>query len=53
MVLKAVAARGAEAAERALLRELLARGDLSLGRLSRLLDVDPKTLRARLRKYGL
>ena len=53
MDLKAVAARAAEEAERALLRELLSQGDRNLARLSRLLDVDPKTLRARLRKYGL
>ncbi|MBI5490275.1 MAG: sigma-54-dependent Fis family transcriptional regulator [Deltaproteobacteria bacterium] len=51
--LKAVGALAAEQAEQALLRELLARGGLSLGRLSRLLDVDPKTLRAKLKKYGL
>ncbi|MBI5502051.1 MAG: sigma-54-dependent Fis family transcriptional regulator [Deltaproteobacteria bacterium] len=51
--LKAVGSRAAEEAERALLRELLARGEPSLGRLSRLLDVDPKTLRAKLKKYGL
>jgi DNA-binding NtrC family response regulator len=51
--LKAVGTRAAEEAERALLRHLLAGGARSLARLSRLLDVDPKTLRSRLRKYGL
>jgi DNA-binding NtrC family response regulator len=51
--LKAVGARAAEEAERALLQKMLAAGDRSLGRLARRLSVDPKTLRAKLRKLGL
>jgi len=40
-------------AERALLENILGRGSHSHAQLARLLNVDPKTLRAKLRKYGL
>jgi two-component system response regulator AtoC len=51
--LKALGARAAEQAERSLLRALLGRGLPSSAHLARMLSVDPKTLRHKLRRYGL
>ena len=51
--LKALGARAAEQAERSLLRALLGRGLRSSAHLARMLSVDPKTLRQKLRRYGL
>ena len=51
--LKDVAAAAAELAERTLLSSLVRDSTTSRARLARRLNVDPKTLRAKLRKYGL
>ena len=51
--LKAVAAEAAERAERAVLTALVARGVRSVAELARLVHVDDKTLRDRLRRFGL
>jgi DNA-binding NtrC family response regulator len=51
--LKAVGSVAAEKAERAVLERLVAQGRYSQTELARLLNVDPKTLRAKLRKFGL
>ncbi len=51
--LKALGAEAAERAEKALLTALVKRGGLNQGELARKLNVDPKTLRTKLRKYGL
>jgi DNA-binding NtrC family response regulator len=51
--LKAIGARAAEQAERSLLQALLRRGTRSGAGLARRLSVDPKTLRLKLRRYGL
>ncbi len=51
--LKALGSRAAEQAERSLLAALLRRGRVSAAQLARLLRIDPKTLRMKLRKYGL
>jgi DNA-binding NtrC family response regulator len=51
--LKALGARAAEEAERSLLRALVHRERMSGAQMARLLGVDPKTLRAKLRRYGL
>jgi DNA-binding NtrC family response regulator len=51
--LKEVARVAAERAEAAVLAELLARRTYGLAELSRVLGVDPKTLRVKLRRYGL
>jgi len=51
--LKAVGNQAAEQAERSLLEALLRRHQLSGAQLARRVGVDPKTLRAKLRRYGL
>jgi DNA-binding NtrC family response regulator len=51
--LKAFGAQAAELAERALLQTLIRRRRLSGSKMARLLGVDPKTLRAKLRRYGI
>lgn len=53
LYLKEVAARSSEEAEKAILEELLSRRRFSRTELCALLDIDPKTLRAKLMKYGL
>jgi DNA-binding NtrC family response regulator len=52
MDLKALTAEAADQAERAILSAMVRRGH-SQARLAKILDVDPKTLRGKLRKYGL
>ncbi len=51
--LKALGAEAAEQAERSLLTALLSRGRMSGAQMARMLSVDPKTLRTKLRRYGL
>ncbi|HVE84041.1 MAG TPA: sigma 54-interacting transcriptional regulator, partial [Myxococcales bacterium] len=51
--LKALGAEAAEQAERSLLAALLRRGRTSGAQMAKLLSVDPKTLRTKLRRYGL
>jgi len=51
--LKAVGAEAAEKVERSLLASLLRDRRMSRAQLARLLGVDPKTLRTKLRRYGL
>ena len=51
--LKSMGAAAVEQAERALLRALVRDSTVSRAKLARRLNVDPKTLRAKLRKYGL
>jgi DNA-binding NtrC family response regulator len=51
--LKAFGAEAAEQAERSLLVTLMRRSSMSLAQLAKMLGVDPKTLRAKLRKYRL
>jgi DNA-binding NtrC family response regulator len=51
--LKAYAAEAGEQAERSLLTALLCRGRMSGAQMAKMLSVDPKTLRAKLKKYGL
>ena len=51
--LKAFGAQAAELAERTLLHTLLRRRRMSGSKMARLLGVDPKTLRAKLRRYGV
>ena len=51
--LKALGAEAAEQAERSLLTALLSRGKMSSAQMAKLLSVDPKTLRTKLRRYGL
>jgi len=51
--LKALGAEAAGQAERLLLAALLRRRHLSGAQLAKLLCVDPKTLRTKLRRYGL
>jgi DNA-binding NtrC family response regulator len=51
--LKALGARAAEEAERSLLQAFIRRGLHSSAHLARMLSVDPKTLRQKLRRYGL
>ena len=51
--LKAFSAEAAEQAERTLLHTLLRRASMNYTQLAKMLSVDPKTLRAKLRKYRL
>jgi len=51
--LKAFASEAAEQAERILLASMLQRERCAYVQLAKLLGVDPKTLRAKLRRYGL
>ncbi len=51
--LKAMGAEAAEKAERALLATLLQDRRMSRTRMAKVLGVDPKTLRSKLRRYGL
>jgi len=51
--LKALGARAAEQAERSLLQALIRQGARSSAYLAKRLSVDPKTLRLKLRRYGL
>jgi DNA-binding NtrC family response regulator len=51
--LKALGAQAAELAERTLLQTLIRRRRMSGSKMARLLGVDPKTLRAKLRRYGV
>jgi DNA-binding NtrC family response regulator len=51
--LKAMGAEAAEKAERTLLATLLQDQRMSRTRMARVLGVDPKTLRSKLRRYGL
>ena len=51
--LKALGAQAAEQAERSLLTALLRRGRMSGAQMAKMLGVDPKTLRTKLRRYGL
>jgi DNA-binding NtrC family response regulator len=51
--LKAFGTRAAEQAERALLEALLRRDRMSGAQMARLCGIDPKTLRIKLRRYGL
>jgi DNA-binding NtrC family response regulator len=51
--LKALAAVAAEKAERAVLEAVLRQARYPHAQLARLVNLDPKTLRAKLRKYGL
>ena len=51
--LKALTRAASEKAERAVLAAMLQKGRYTHAELSRLMNVDPKTLRAKLRKYGL
>ncbi|MBI5524887.1 MAG: sigma-54-dependent Fis family transcriptional regulator [Deltaproteobacteria bacterium] len=53
MDLKAFGARAADRAERSLLLALIRRGRLTGAQMAKLLNVDPKTLRVKLRRYGL
>jgi DNA-binding NtrC family response regulator len=53
MDLKALGAQAAEQAERSVLQALIQRGTCSSAHLARCLSVDPKTLRLKLRRYGL
>jgi DNA-binding NtrC family response regulator len=51
--LKALGAEAAEKAERSLLMALLRRGHMNGTQMARMLGIDPKTLRTKLRRYGL
>ncbi len=51
--LKALGAQAAELAERTLLQTLVRRRRMNGSQLAKLLGVDPKTLRAKLRRYGV
>jgi len=51
--LKAVGAEAAEKVERSLLASLLRDRRMSRAQMAKLLGVDPKTLRSKLRRYGL
>jgi two-component system nitrogen regulation response regulator GlnG len=51
--LKAFGAEAAEQAERLLLEALVRRPHMSGARMAKMLNVDPKTLRVKLRKFGL
>ena len=51
--LKAFGSEAAEQAERMLLASMVEREPCTYVQLAKLLGVDPKTLRAKLRKYGL
>jgi DNA-binding NtrC family response regulator len=51
--LKALGAQAAEKAERSLLQALIQRGRMSGAQMAKMLGVDPKTLRMKLRRYGL
>ena len=51
--LKALGARAAEQAERSLIQTLIRQGSRSSAHLAKRLSVDPKTLRLKLRRYGL
>ena len=51
--LKALGAQAAEQAERSLLQVLVRRGRMNGTQMARLLGVDPKTLRTKLKRYGL
>jgi DNA-binding NtrC family response regulator len=51
--LKALGAQAAEQAERSLLQVLCRRGRMSGAQMAKMLGVDPKTLRTKLRRYGL
>ena len=51
--LKALANAATEKAERAVLEALVRKGRHSRVQLARMLNLDPKTLRTRLRKYGI
>jgi transcriptional regulator with GAF, ATPase, and Fis domain len=51
--LKALGAQAAEQAERSLLQALVRRGGMSGAQMAKTLGVDPKTLRTKLRRYGL
>jgi transcriptional regulator with PAS, ATPase and Fis domain len=51
--LKAVGAEAAEKVERSLLAALLRDRRMSRARMAKVLGVDPKTLRSKLRRYGL
>jgi DNA-binding NtrC family response regulator len=53
MDLKALANAASEKAERAVLETILRQGRYSHAQLAKMMNVDPKTLRAKLRKYGL
>lgn len=53
MDLKALANAASEKAERAVLETILRQARYSHAQLAKLMNVDPKTLRAKLRKYGL
>jgi transcriptional regulator with GAF, ATPase, and Fis domain len=51
--LKALGAQAADQAERSLLQILVKRNGISGAQMARMLGVDPKTLRTKLRRYGL
>ena len=51
--LKALANDASEKAEKAVLEAILKRARYSHAQLAKMMNVDPKTLRAKLRKYGL
>ncbi len=51
--LKAVGAEAAERAERSLLSALVQRCHVSRSQMAKMLNVDPKTLRAKMRKFGI
>ncbi|MEO7736226.1 MAG: sigma-54 dependent transcriptional regulator [Kofleriaceae bacterium] len=51
--LKALAESASDQAERAVLAAVLSKGKYTHAQLAKKLNVDPKTLRAKLRKYGL
>ena len=51
--MKAIGIRAAEHAERSFLHALLMKPHVSAARLAGMLNIDPKTLRTKLRKYGL
>lgn len=51
--LKALGAQAAEQAERSLLQTLVRRRRMSGSQMAKMLGVDPKTLRTKLRRYGL
>ena len=51
--LKALGARAAEQAERSLIQTLIRQGSRCSAHLAKRLSVDPKTLRLKLRRYGL
>jgi DNA-binding NtrC family response regulator len=53
MDLKVLANAASEKAERAVLETILRQGRHSHAQLAKMMNVDPKTLRAKLRKYGL